>query len=139
VLFGGGFVPPGRNVGDFPQPRRSVGEPIFGKTAEDVSMGRLLLQLFDITHQFGMAMRPELVLLQKTMVQVEGVARGLDPKHDIWAAAKPIVEKGVRKEPGPEGVAPRTAEAARDVALRLQRLPEILDALEALVRDHRRK
>jgi len=139
VHFEAGYVPPDRNVGDFAQALRSVGEPIFGKTAEDVSMGRLLLQLFDITHQFGMAMRPELVLLQKTMVQVEGVARGLDPKHDIWAAAKPIVEKWVRKELGPEGVARRTAEAARDVALRLQRLPEILDALEALVRDHRRK
>ena len=137
VHFEAGYVPADRDVGDFAQALRSVGEPIFGKAAEDVSMGRLLLQLLDITHLFGMQMRPELVLLQKTMVQVEGVARGLDPGHDIWNAAKPIVEKWVRKELGPEGVAKRTAEAARDVALRLQRLPEILDGLEALVKKGR--
>jgi ubiquinone biosynthesis protein len=138
VHFEAGYVPPDRDVGDFAQALRSVGEPIFGKTAEDVSMGRLLLQLFDITHQFGMAMRPELVLLQKTMVQVEGVARGLDPGHDIWKAAKPIVEKWVRRELGPEGVAKRTAEAAYEVALRLQKMPEILDGLEALVKSSRK-
>ena len=78
---------------DFAQALRSVGEPIFGKDATEVSMARVLLQLFDITRQFGMHLRPELILLQKTMVQVEGVARSIDPGHNIWQAAKPIVDR----------------------------------------------
>ncbi|MFT5932469.1 MAG: ubiquinone biosynthesis protein, partial [Hyphomonas sp.] len=84
VHFEAGYVPSTQSVGDFAQALRSIGEPVHGKPAEEVSMGRVLLQLFDYTHTFGMAMRPELVLLQKTMVQVEGVARGIDPGHNIW-------------------------------------------------------
>jgi len=89
VHFDAGYVPADKSVGDFAQALRSVGEPIHGKDASEVSMGKLLLQLFDFTHQFGMHLRPELVLLQKTMVQVEGVARSIDPNHDIWTAAEP--------------------------------------------------
>ena len=66
---------------------------MFGRTASDVSMGQLLAQLFEITALFDMRLRPELVLLQKTIVTVEGVARRIDPKHDIWAAAEPVVRR----------------------------------------------
>ena len=75
-------------------------------------MSRLLLQLFDVTHMFGMHLRPELVLLQKTMVQVEGVARALDPRHDMWSASRPIVERWVQRELGPEAVTKRGVEEA---------------------------
>ena len=133
VHFEAGYVPPEKSVGDFAQALRSVGEPIHGKDASEVSMGKLLLQLFDFTHQFGMHLRPELVLLQKTMVQVEGVARAIDPTHDIWSAAEPIVGDWVKAEFGPAGAAKFIASSARDIADRLKRLPTVMDRLEALL------
>jgi ubiquinone biosynthesis protein len=83
---------------------------------------------------FGMRLRPELVLLQKTMVQVEGVARALDPKHDMWAAARPIVERWVARELGVEGVARRGAEEVRDAWMAVRRLPKALATFETAAR-----
>ena len=131
VHFEAGYVPPDKSVGDFAQALRSVGEPIHGKSASDVSMGRLLLQLLDFTHTFGMQLRPELVLLQKTMVQVEGVARAIDPGHDIWAASEPIVKDWITQNLGPAGAAKLVSENVKQVADRLKRLPDIMDRLEA--------
>lgn len=125
-----GYVPEKFTVEEFAQALRAIGEPIFGKTADQVSMSRLLLQLFDVTHLFGMHLRPELVLLQKTMVQVEGVARALDPKHDMWAAARPIVERWVRRELGAESTARRAIDEAGGTLAALRRLPQTLSALE---------
>ncbi|MGE4038270.1 MAG: hypothetical protein AB7F85_11055, partial [Hyphomonadaceae bacterium] len=92
------------------------------------------LQLFDVTHMFGMHLRPELVLLQKTMVQVEGVARGLDPKHDMWSASRPIVERWVQRELGPEAVTRRAIDEAALGFQALRRLPQTLLAVEAAAR-----
>ncbi|MEM9179222.1 MAG: AarF/UbiB family protein [Pseudomonadota bacterium] len=131
VHFEAGYVPRENSVGDFAQALRSVGEPIHGKSASDVSMGRLLLQLLDFTHTFGMHLRPELVLLQKTMVQVEGVARAIDPGHDIWAAAEPVVKDWMTQNLGPAGAAKLVAQNVKDVADRLKRLPEVMDQFEA--------
>lgn len=130
VHFEAGYVPPSQSVGDFAQALRSIGEPLFGRSAEDVSMGRVLLQLFDYTHTFGMALRPELVLLQKTMVQVEGVARAIDPAVNIWNASEPVVGDWIRRNFGPEGAVRLVAENIRDVANRLKRLPEVMDRFE---------
>jgi len=130
VHFEAGYVPADKSVGDFAQALRSVGEPIHGKAASEVSMGRLLLQLLDFTHTFGMQMRPELVLLQKTMVQVEGVARGIDPEHDIWAAAEPIVKSWISENLGPAGLAKRLAEEGQTLLRKLARLPHLIDRLE---------
>jgi ubiquinone biosynthesis protein len=129
-----GYVPEKFTVDEFAQALRAIGEPIFGKTAEAISMSRLLLQLFDVTHLFGMHLRPELVLLQKTMVQVEGVSRALDPQHDMWAAARPIVERWVKRELGPEGVAKRGIDEAAAGFASLRRLPQTLAAVEAAAR-----
>ncbi|MEO0607303.1 MAG: AarF/UbiB family protein [Pseudomonadota bacterium] len=131
VHFEAGYVPADKSVGDFAQALRSVGEPIHGKSASDVSMGRLLLQLLDFTHTFGMHLRPELVLLQKTMVQVEGVARTIDPGHDIWAAAEPIVKDWITQNLGPAGAAKLVAQNVKTVADRLKRLPQVMDEIEA--------
>jgi ubiquinone biosynthesis protein len=131
VHFEAGYVPASHSMDEFAQALRSVGEPIFGKDATDVSMARVLLQLFDITRQFGMHLRPELILLQKTMVQVEGVARSIDPAHNIWQAAKPIVERWSRREFGPEGLRRLAVETAREAIGRLRRLPETLEKLDA--------
>ncbi|MDE3116760.1 MAG: 2-polyprenylphenol 6-hydroxylase, partial [Pseudomonadota bacterium] len=92
VHFDAGFVPPTHALDTFAQALRAVGEPIFGRTARNVSMARLLQQLFDTTRRFDMQAQPQLLLLQKTMVVVEGVARGLDPDFDIWEASRPVVE-----------------------------------------------
>ncbi len=102
VHFEAGYVPPEHSVEAFAQALRAVGEPVIGKQASQVSMGRLLGQLFEITDLFDMHLRPELILLQKTMVSVEGVARRLNPDHDLWAAAQPVVERWIRRELGPQ-------------------------------------
>jgi ubiquinone biosynthesis protein len=101
VHFEAGYVPAIHSVDAFAQALRAVGQPIFGRSAKDVSMGRLLGQLFEITALFDMHLRPELVLLQKTMVTVEGVARRIDPDHDIWAAADPVVRRWIARELSP--------------------------------------
>jgi ubiquinone biosynthesis protein len=129
-----GYVPEKFTVEEFAQALRAIGEPIFGKTAESISMSRLLLQLFDVTHMFGMHLRPELVLLQKTMVQVEGVARALDPRHDMWTASRPIVERWVERELGAEAVARRAVDEAAQGFSAMRRLPATLTALESAAR-----
>ncbi|MBL8536732.1 MAG: 2-polyprenylphenol 6-hydroxylase [Hyphomonadaceae bacterium] len=129
-----GYVPDRFSVEEFAQALRAIGEPIFGKTADGISMSRLLLQLFDVTHMFGMHLRPELVLLQKTMVQVEGVARALDPRHDMWSAARPVVERWVQRELGAEAVARRAIDEAGQGLAALRRLPSALATLEAAAR-----
>jgi ubiquinone biosynthesis protein len=125
-----GYVPATHSEGEFAQALRSVGEPIWGRPARDVSMGRVLTQLFDVTDQFGMHLRPELVMLQKTMVQVEGVARAIDPDHDIWACSQPIVERFMTRELGPEGIARRAMLDIEQGLKALRRLPKVLDQLE---------
>ena len=95
----------------FAQALRAVGEPVIGRRARDVSMGRLLAQLFEITALFDMRLRPELVLLQKTMVVTEGVARRLWPDHDIWGAADPVVRRYILCELAPPARLMRLAEA----------------------------
>ena len=92
VHFEAGYVPADRDIDEFARALRAVGEPIFGMDATRISMSRLLSYLFAVTERFGMETRTELILLQRTMVVVEGVARGLDPHINIWQVAKPVVE-----------------------------------------------
>jgi len=119
VHFDAGYVPAHHDRAAFAQALRAVGEPIFGRAAADVSMGRLLAQLFDITSLFEMRLRPELVLLQKTMVTVEGVGRRIDPSLDIWVAAEPIVRRWITAELSPTR---RVSELAREARAALSRL-----------------
>lgn len=126
--FAAGYVPAHHDRAAFAQALRAVGEPIFGRTAADVSMSRLLTQLFDITALFDMRLRPELVLLQKTMVTVEGVGRRIDPHLDIWAAAEPVVRRWIARELSP---ARRLRALAIEAAERAARLSEGLIAHEA--------
>ncbi len=101
VHFEAGYVPAHQDVDSFAQALRAVGEPVLGRDATEVSMGRLLTQLFEITAQFEMHLRPELVLLQKTMVSVEGVARRIYPNHNLWEAARPVVKDWISREMSP--------------------------------------
>ena len=128
VHFEAGYVPPEHSVEAFAQALRAVGEPVIGKQASQVSMGRLLGQLFEITALFDMHLRPELILLQKTMVSVEGVARRLNPDHDLWAAARPVVERWIRRELGPAAQARDLLEEATTTLRALSRLVQEADA-----------
>ncbi|WP_380055205.1 2-polyprenylphenol 6-hydroxylase [Falsihalocynthiibacter sp. SS001] len=104
VHFEAGYVPADRDVEEFANALRAVGEPIFGMDASSISMGRLLHYLFEVTERFGMETRTELILLQRTMVVVEGVARSLDPRINIWQVAKPIVEGYIKENLGPKAL-----------------------------------
>lgn len=132
VHFEAGYVPAGRDVEEFALALRAVGEPIFGMDATRISMSRLLSQLFEVTERFGMETRTELILLQRTMVVVEGVARGLDPAINIWQVARPVVEDYVKKNVGPAALLRDMAQAARIIARFGPRLPKLIeDALIA--------
>lgn len=125
IHFEAGYVPATHDADAFAQALRAVGEPVFGRTVRDVSMGRVLAQLFEITGLFDMRLRPELVLLQKTMVTVEGVARRLDPDCDLWAAADPVVRRWVARELSPTA---RVLDLAEDLRKALQGLARLADA-----------
>ena len=109
--FALGYVPAHHSIDDFALALRSIGEPLQGHTARDISMARVFGQLFTTTELFDMQTRPELVLLQKSMVIVEGVARSLDPELDVWTISEPVVGDWVRREAGPLG---RSMSSARD-------------------------
>ena len=102
VHFEAGYVPQTQDVEAFAQALRAVGEPIFGVEAKQISMARLLAHLFDVTERFGMATRTELILLQRSMVVVEGVSRSLDPNMNMWEAARPVVENYIKENLGPK-------------------------------------
>ncbi len=121
VHFEAGYVPGHHDVDSFAQALRAVGEPVLGRSAKDVSMGRLLSQLFEITALFDMHLRPELVLLQKTMVTVEGVARRIYADHDLWGAAEPVVKRWISRELSPTAQVVRTLKDLRHLLARAAR------------------
>lgn len=97
VHFAAGYVPPHHSVMEFAQACRSIGEPIVGKSAQEVSIAKLLGQLFQVTEAFDMETQPQLLLLQKTMVLVEGVGSQLDPEINMWLLAEPWAEEWAKK------------------------------------------
>ena len=105
VHFEAGYVPRDRDTDAFAQALRSVGEPIFGQDATRISMARLLAHLFEVTERFGMQTRTELILLQRTMVVVEGVGRSLNPAMNMWETARPVVTDYIPANLGPLAVA----------------------------------
>ncbi|MGQ0585907.1 MAG: ubiquinone biosynthesis regulatory protein kinase UbiB [Gammaproteobacteria bacterium] len=117
-----GWVPAGTRVEDFESAIRTVSEPIFGKPIKDISFGFFLMRLFQIARRFQMPVQPQLVLLQKTLLQVEGLGRQLHPELDLWQTAKPIMEEWMGNRLGP---------AATFERVRAQ-LPQLLDTLPEL-------
>ncbi|MEX0284998.1 MAG: 2-polyprenylphenol 6-hydroxylase [Paracoccaceae bacterium] len=128
VHFEAGYVPADRDVDEFARALRAVGEPIFGMDASHISMARLLSYLFEVTERFGMETRTELILLQRTMVVVEGVARSLDPHINIWEAARPVVTDYIEKSIGPRAFLNDLAKTARVLTRFGPRLPALLEA-----------
>jgi ubiquinone biosynthesis protein len=132
VHFEAGYVPADKDVDEFARALRAVGEPIFGMDATRISMARLLAYLFEVTERFGMETRTELILLQRTMVVVEGVARSLNPQINIWQVASPIVTDYISKSIGPKAALTDLAKTARVLARFGPRLPALVEA--ALIR-----
>jgi ubiquinone biosynthesis protein len=130
VHFWAGYVPPHHPVEVFAQALRAIGEPIHGRPAGEISMADLLGQLFAYTEVFDMETRPELINLQKTMVVVEGVARGLDDSLDIWNAAEPIARAWVESNLGPAGAPKDARDGASELGRLLGDVPALLGQAE---------
>jgi ubiquinone biosynthesis protein len=142
VHFEAGYVPRHHSVENFAQAIRAIGEPIHNRTAEEISMAKLLSLLLEVTGLFDMQTRPELILLQKTMVVVEGVARSFDPKLDIWTVADPVVREWIERNLGPIGRIQGAMAGAGELGKAMSGLPAIasraigvLEQLEVMVRD----
>lgn len=127
VHFEAGYVPADKDVDEFARALRAVGEPIFGMDASHISMARLLSYLFEVTERFGMETRTELILLQRTMVVVEGVARSLNPQMNIWEAAGPIVTGYITKSIGPRAVISDLTDTVKVLARFGPRLPGLVE------------
>ena len=127
VHFEAGYVPSYYRVADFAQAIRAVGEPIHSRRAEEISMAKLLSLLFEITALFDMQTRIELVMLQKTMVVVEGVARSFDPRLDMWSTAEPVVRGWIEDNLGPRGKIADAGQSLAAVAHLAIQAPAILE------------
>ena len=114
------------SIEDFSQALRSIGEPIINQKAKNISMGNVLVQLFEITKQFNMSLQPQLLLLQKTMIIVEGVARDLDPNINFWEISKPEIEEWLKDELGIKNRLKETQEALKVLAKKVPELPDFL-------------
>jgi ubiquinone biosynthesis protein len=142
VHFEAGYVPVHHSVEAFAQAIRAIGEPIHNRAADEISMAKLLMLLFEVTSLFDMRTRPELLLLQKTMVVVEGVARSLDPKLDMWTVADPVVREWMERHLGPAGRIEDAAEGAVEMGRVLSGVPGLMsrgaammEHLDAITRD----
>lgn len=130
-----GYVPARHSSADFAQALRAIGEPIHRLPAKEISMARLLTQLFEVTEMFEMEARPELLLLQKTMMVVEGVARSLDPDFDMWSAAEPVIIEWAGRNLGPIGLMEETLDGITSLAQLARRIPELAERAERLSRN----
>ena len=122
-----GLVPNNVPIDDLAQALRSIGEPIFGQAVKDISGGKLLKQLFDVTEKFNMQTQPQLLMLQKTMVVVEGVARKLNPNTNIWITSKPVLESWLKETKDPINNFNETIKNTSEVIKRLPEFPQIMD------------
>ena len=127
VHFQAGFVPAHKSPEAFAQACRSIGEPILGRPLHEISLARLLAQLFRITETFEMEAQPQLLLLQKTMLVAEGVGRRLNPDVNMWQMAQPLIEDWMRFNRGPEA---RAAAALNDALDSIARMPKLLSDID---------
>ncbi|MBU2533904.1 MAG: ubiquinone biosynthesis protein UbiB, partial [Alphaproteobacteria bacterium] len=130
VHFDAGYVPAHHPVAVFAQAMRAIGEPIHGRTADQISMADLLGQLFAYTEVFDMETRPELIMLQKSMVIVEGVARSLDPNLNMWIAAEPVAREWVEAHYGVSGRLRDAGEGAGAVGRIIGEVPRLIAQAE---------
>ncbi len=130
VHFEAGYVPADQSMDAFAQACRAIGEQILGKPANEISIARLLAQLLRVTEQFQMETQTQLLLLQKTMVVAEGVARSLDPEIVFWEKAQPVIQEWMEDNMGP---AARLREGLDGTVRVMRRLPGVLESAQTLV------
>jgi len=135
-----GWVPPGTRVDELEAAVRAVCEPYFDRPLKEISLGMVLMRLFQTSRRFHVEIQPQLVLLQKTLLNIEGLGRQLDPELDLWATAQPFLEKWMIDQIGPKRLfAQLRAEAPRYAKL-LPQLPRLLhEYLENKPADHRQE
>ena len=136
VQFRAGYVPPDKSVDVFAQACRSIGEPIFGKPSNQISIARLLAQLLRVTEQFEMEVQPQLLLLQKTMLMAEGMGTRLNPGVNIWELARPLIEAWMRTHFGPRARLERAMTESLDA---IRKLPRLIDTVEQITERERRR
>jgi ubiquinone biosynthesis protein len=127
VHFRAGFVPATQDMGNFAQAARAIAEPILGLPLEQISLARLLAQLFEVTEQFQMETQPQLLLLQKSMLVCEGVGRTLDPNINMWSLARPLIEAWMAEHRGPLA---RIATTGQELLERIEELPALVANLD---------
>jgi len=127
VHFEAGLIPHNASKEEFAQALRSVGEPIFGQSIKDISGGNLLAQLFEITEKFNMPTQTPLLLLQKTMVTVEGVARKLYPETNIWETSKPVLEDWIKSVKSPKATIDTAINTSSEILKRIPDFPNFMD------------
>ncbi|MFW8591582.1 ubiquinone biosynthesis regulatory protein kinase UbiB [Glaciecola sp. 2405UD65-10] len=128
-----GWVPADTNIDDFEMAIRTVCEPIFQKPLADISFGNVLLQLFNTARRFNMQVQPQLVLLQKTLLYVEGLGRTLYPQLDLWKTAKPFLENWMKEQIGPKALFDRVKESLPFWSEKLPEMPDLLyDAMRQM-------
>jgi ubiquinone biosynthesis protein len=121
-----GWVPPGTRVDEFESAIRAVCEPIFARPLKEIYFGRLLLRLFQTARRFNMEVQPQLVLLQKTLLNIEGLGRELDPELDLWRTAKPYLERWMNEQVGWRGLVRTIRQEAPFWSATLPQLPRLL-------------
>jgi ubiquinone biosynthesis protein len=121
-----GWAPPDTRVDEFESAIRAVCEPIFDKPLKEISFGKLLLRLFQTSRQFNVEIQPQLVLLQKTLLNIEGLGRELDPELDLWKTAKPYLERWMSGQVGIHGLMTNLREEALYWPSMLPQLPRLL-------------
>ena len=127
IHFIAGLIPKETSKEDFAQALRSIGEPIFGQSAKNISGGKLLSQLFEVTERFNMETQIQLLLLQKTMVVVEGVSRKLDPNTNIWNVSKPILENWLKEVKDPVNKVNEFVNETSEILKKLPNFPVMMD------------
>ena len=120
------WVPAGTRVDEFESAIRSVCEPVFNKPLKDISFGQVLLRLFQTARQFDMEVQPQLMLLQKTLVQIEGLGRALYPELDLWETGYPVLKAWVHEQAGPRSTLRRLRRELPDLRHALEKLPGAL-------------
>ena len=124
-----GWVPAGTRLDDFESAIRAVCEPVFARPLKEISFGRLLLRLFQASRRFNVAIQPQLVMLQKTLLNIEGLGRELDPELDLWQTAKPFLERWVSEQVGWRALLRAVREEAPGWAATLPQLPRLAHRL----------
>jgi ubiquinone biosynthesis protein len=121
-----GWVPAGTRVDEFEAAIRAVCEPVFARPLKEIYFGRLLLRLFQTSRRFNVEVQPQLVMLQKTLLNIEGLGRELDPDLDLWATAKPFLERWMREQVGWRGLVRTLRREAPFWAAALPQLPRLV-------------